>query len=451
VFAQDYTPKGLPKSLPVSEYTQEAKVISVQNQKVASPNTAAITDTIDYYGNKFYFLTPQNATSYSLRSYEVAGGKDAAGNISYAFTRFVNGVSLNINTVGVRLFNFSSNPVNVTYSLCTLDASGYPVFPATATATSVVTSTAVATVWANFNPPVTYTSNFAIVAGVTSGAPSSSNADSVGVVLYRAASIPTNTTGVTSWTCTPYNFFDQNNFLRSGGNNYLTQYSAYDKFQWEMKFGVSTSATANYTIAATSASCAPITYSYTNTSQSIFGSPVFNFNRFVASFTTSLGTCIDGTPFNATNFPYEPVYSFNPGNGSPVLTASTSAVSYTATYNAGPQTNYLAGRYRTSWSGRLISDIATKSFTVAACTGVNELTENDFVVYPNPTNGIVNIKNLNYNSSIELYNILGDLIYKEKVTAESTILDLSKYNAGNYFLKVTTTEGTTITKKLILN
>jgi hypothetical protein len=452
-FAQEFANRALPKTLPNTEFKQDNKITSNADQKrTSSPSTASITDTVDYYGNKFYFLTPPSATSYPLTSYEFLGGKDLA-NLKYSYTRFINGVPLNINTAGVKLFKVSANPVNVTYSICALNASGYPVFPALATATAVVTNTAISTVWADFSPAVSLTSNFAIVAGLTSGAPFPSNPDSVGIALYRAASIPTNTTGVTSWTCTPYNFFDTNCLLTipTSTVNYTTQYSAYDKYQWEMKFGISTTATAAYSLTASSASCSPVTYTYSNISPSIFGSGSFNFNRFVANFSTSLVSCIDGTPFNSTNFPYESVYSFNPGNGSPVLTASTSAVAYSATYNTGAQANYLSARYRTSWAGRLITDVAAKQFTVDACTGINELTSNNFVVYPNPSNGIVSIKNLANNSTLELYNVLGELLFKEKVSGDFTTLDFSKFASANYYLKVTIANGQSNVQKLHFN
>lgn len=77
------------------------------------------------------------------------------------------------------------------------------------------------------------------------------------------------------------------------------------------------------------------------------------------------------------------------------------------------------------------------------------LNANGIFVYPNPSNGIFNIKNESKQtiSSIEVLDINGRIInVNSKIN--TTSIDLSNINSGIYFLKIHT-EATTITKKVI--
>ena len=79
---------------------------------------------------------------------------------------------------------------------------------------------------------------------------------------------------------------------------------------------------------------------------------------------------------------------------------------------------------------------------------VNELKELDFVIYPNPTNDILNISNENdiLINSIKVYDLLGRLVLEEKDNFNQ--LNISKLNSGVLFVKIKTTEGV-VTKKII--
>lgn len=62
----------------------------------------------------------------------------------------------------------------------------------------------------------------------------------------------------------------------------------------------------------------------------------------------------------------------------------------------------------------------------------------DFKIYPNPSNGIINInttsENLGYN--IEIHNLLGQTLITKKLNATSNQIDLSSYPRGAYLVKV---------------
>lgn len=71
--------------------------------------------------------------------------------------------------------------------------------------------------------------------------------------------------------------------------------------------------------------------------------------------------------------------------------------------------------------------------------------ENDILIYPNPTNGILKINSKEGIKSISFYNIQGKLIFKEKTNS----IDLSKFPKGLYLAKIITKNNKSFTKKII--
>lgn len=67
-------------------------------------------------------------------------------------------------------------------------------------------------------------------------------------------------------------------------------------------------------------------------------------------------------------------------------------------------------------------------------------------LYPNPTSSMVNIKAENTIKSTELYDVQGRLIQINKTDSNEVVLDISTYNSGIYFIKVTTDVGSQIKK-----
>ncbi len=71
---------------------------------------------------------------------------------------------------------------------------------------------------------------------------------------------------------------------------------------------------------------------------------------------------------------------------------------------------------------------------------------------PNPTNGILNVdvEGVDMNTAtIEVFNLVGELIHRETMQTSSISIDLSEQAAGMYIVKVNTTEGA-IAKKVVL-
>lgn len=103
--------------------------------------------------------------------------------------------------------------------------------------------------------------------------------------------------------------------------------------------------------------------------------------------------------------------------------------------------DYINGNYRNN---------ALETFYYSpfkASSGINELTEININIYPNPSNGMINI---NTNETIENINITdvnGKLVRHQ---TDNSPIDLSQNSKGIYFVNITTEKGV-INKKIVLN
>ena len=93
-------------------------------------------------------------------------------------------------------------------------------------------------------------------------------------------------------------------------------------------------------------------------------------------------------------------------------------------------------------------------FRSALPVGLKEMYKqaNLFQVYPNPftTKFTIELSNTNEPVTIELYNVIGDVIKKQITSESKTSIDLTAYSSGVYFVKVSTTNGSD-TKRLVKN
>lgn len=148
---------------------------------------------------------------------------------------------------------------------------------------------------------------------------------------------------------------------------------------------------------------------------------------------------------------------------SPTVTASTSngtiCINGTATITAvGALSSY-------SWTGNtsttsiaIVSPTATTVYTVTGfnpntcygtytitqfvdpCVGVKEIGANSIkvVIYPNPNTGAFNISvgTVSEHMSIELYNVMGDLMHLQQISNSNTAIDMSRLANGVYLAKI---------------
>ena len=82
---------------------------------------------------------------------------------------------------------------------------------------------------------------------------------------------------------------------------------------------------------------------------------------------------------------------------------------------------------------------STVIVTVSLCTGINEILENAVSVYPNPTNGVINVdltSELTKNSLLEVYDALGKVVVKQVLANELNSINISTLSNGVYTFKV---------------
>src|SRR5205823_2983480 len=91
------------------------------------------------------------------------------------------------------------------------------------------------------------------------------------------------------------------------------------------------------------------------------------------------------------------------------------------------------------------SDINDPVF-MSACpisgVGVHELSfgNNNFLIYPNPSNGSFKIKGAPLNTNLEIFNMLGEKIYSVILNESENKIEMKNASAGIYFVKMSAGE-----------
>ncbi len=67
-------------------------------------------------------------------------------------------------------------------------------------------------------------------------------------------------------------------------------------------------------------------------------------------------------------------------------------------------------------------------------SSIDDNRENNLEVYPNPTNGILNINNAK-ETTVYIYNIIGELVHTSYVSTDVYQINMEKLSNGTYILK----------------
>ena len=112
------------------------------------------------------------------------------------------------------------------------------------------------------------------------------------------------------------------------------------------------------------------------------------------------------------------------------LTGTTIPSPYTATDVSGALTF------------RFYSDVGVVAAgwnATISCIGTLGQESNDYIdfsYFPNPTNGNVNISSKSEITQVEVYNVTGQLLFKNNINDLNTIVDITPFAVGTYFFKL---------------
>jgi len=135
-----------------------------------------------------------------------------------------------------------------------------------------------------------------------------------------------------------------------------------------------------------------------------------------------------------------------PTNGTYTGTGVSGAVFNPATAGAGTFTvNY----YYTNANN--CSSFASRSVVVSLCTGITELDHSFTSVYPNPVKDVINVSiesSLVNQATIEIYDAIGKMIIKEKVSGSLTAINVESLAKGIYVLRIVS-GANQVTKRIV--
>jgi len=77
---------------------------------------------------------------------------------------------------------------------------------------------------------------------------------------------------------------------------------------------------------------------------------------------------------------------------------------------------------------------------------INFISEEDFIVYPNPATSLITIENSLKNGFVEIFDLSGNLLALSRLQSNQHTIDVSNLHSGVYFIKATTDEKVLLTK-----
>jgi hypothetical protein len=98
----------------------------------------------------------------------------------------------------------------------------------------------------------------------------------------------------------------------------------------------------------------------------------------------------------------------------------------------------------------LLDDTTTTLSKIVTQFNEIQIQEEGFVISPNPSKDKLNIKlpSANKNLKLEVFDVLGKLIYKEEITELESSVNVSNWKSGVYLVRVSSDKGTK-TKRFI--
>ena len=103
-------------------------------------------------------------------------------------------------------------------------------------------------------------------------------------------------------------------------------------------------------------------------------------------------------------------------------------------------------------NGNPLKNIIIAKFTVDDLLSVNEVSKNQFILYPNPNDGVfsISIKEPIEKAVLLLYDILGRKIDEQKISSQENLLNFENLHSGIYYLKIVKGNQIIYNKKVVI-
>ncbi|MCC6372694.1 MAG: T9SS type A sorting domain-containing protein [Bacteroidia bacterium] len=437
-----------------------------------STSTFAVTDTLHYYFNKFYFKSGSAQGAGSVPVIKLAAS--TVTGVTHVGVIYENcGDSMDINGIeGIvaKTTRTSQQSIKVRMYLCGLNSSRMPVLPPIDSTPDITIGTNILNmVGGNLvHGPKRIAGDFAIcfrnmstISGDT-------------IVLGRTASRTYTAWPNYTWS---QKYSDGNGVMRfSGTFRSVTNFTA-------SGLGVGTdyefmlAPRVTYTIQASQAMpqpvidsqtlCTSTAYNFTNTSSCRISNRMYNLIEFY-NYWNQPGSYLANWP--AGGWPVDSSFTWKFDNEDNLATGgriflhkyNNNVVGFQSDSVINPictDQNFFRMRHRTSGLyGRGTMYSANQQFTICLdycnndAVGLNDVTNySSLNVFPNPANetGIININGLIGENTINVYDMLGQLISTETTSTAKTTIDLSHQAKGNYLVRINNDSNMSKTVKLI--
>lgn len=195
----------------------------------------------------------------------------------------------------------------------------------------------------------------------------------------------------------------------SGAGNY-----SWSNSSTTASISVSPSSTTSYTVTGLNGSCSDVEVA----------NVTVNALPSVALAVSATQVCINESALTLSGTPAGGTYSGTGVSGSSFNAATSGAGTYTVTY--------------TYTDNNSCTNTAQKTISVSLCTGIEDVEQAGFVIYPNPTSGIFTI---GLSSSIEKVNLevfdaIGKLVVQKTEIGSGTPVSLESFAKGIYTVRI---------------
>ena len=110
--------------------------------------------------------------------------------------------------------------------------------------------------------------------------------------------------------------------------------------------------------------------------------------------------------------------------------------------NFNDRNNLLGGFSQDTTLNLIYGSCATPS------TGIDELT-NSFSIYPNPSNSLITIQAANTIKTVNIYNMIGNLVMVKNLSNNQSTLNIENLTNGVYFMELNLSNGSILNSKFI--